>query len=121
MKRGIKLKKLLKPTLVIIILLALILPIERKSNNPYLGKYCYDGNTNITIELKDNNSFVLSQAFGKGDECLAGKYSVKDNNIQLNFNNKSYDAIYKNLLTGKINGSVIYLKDSEKSFHLIKL
>lgn len=98
--------KSLTISIIIIILLAFLLPSNRHLN-PYSGKYFCQTSTSIILELKKDNNFTLVNTFGKDEESIYGKYSIKDNKIILIPNN-SFSCLFNNKhISGKVEGTRI--------------
>lgn len=85
------------------------------SSNLYSGTYTCDENSRLILKLRGDYTFELINSFGKNSECNDGKYSVKDNNIILEFNKEPNIYSFKNL-SGKVQGSKLSFDKDKLAF-----
>ncbi|SHI46006.1 hypothetical protein SAMN02745163_00305 [Clostridium cavendishii DSM 21758] len=100
--------------------LAVIL-IGKSDYNTYTGTYCCEGSTNISIKLKSDDSFELVRQSNRSSEVINGKYSIYDNNFELEFNDKDNEELFKDLSKGKVYGSTLIIENKHKTFSFKKL
>jgi len=95
------------------VVLVIIWSIYNKSIGPFSGTYNLKQNPSLVLKLKDDHTFVLSNAMGKNSEFTEGKYTVDDdNNIKLVLEK---DSPYKSLI-GKVKGSTIEMSSMNGEF-----
>jgi hypothetical protein len=97
------------------ILVSMTISIGGCGNNLYAGTYSCQGNSGLTLKLKNNYTFELINTFGKNSEYEQGKYLISDNNIILEFNNEINIYCLKNL-TGKVEGSKLSFNKNSFEF-----
>ena len=95
------------------IILLLLWSVYNNNTGPYSGTYNLKQNPNLVLKLKDDHTFVLSNAMGKNSEFTEGKYTVDDDNNIALFPEK--DSPYK-ALTGKVRGSIIEMSSRNEEF-----
>lgn len=106
----------MKKILSILILVLIIISLSSCTYNPYTGIYSYKGNTNITLKLNDDNSFILVDNLDKDSEYFEGSYSINDNIISLKFNGRNSAKIFSGISHGKFKGSEICFDKSNDIF-----
>lgn len=74
---------------------------------PYSGLYSFSQDANLVLKINDNSTFIIYNVVGKTTELVNGKYTVDNNNITLVPNKENIDKFMTEMLTGKIEGSVI--------------
>lgn len=86
------------------------------SDNPYSGSYECKENSNISLDLNNDNSFAMAIVIGKNSEYLEGTYKIKDNKIELNFKKDKNNEVEYDFLKGKIKGSELIFDDCNEEF-----
>ncbi|MBL4935600.1 hypothetical protein JK636_07495 [Clostridium sp. YIM B02515] len=91
----------------LVFVILLIYLFAGNNTGSYSGIYDFKENPNITLKVNDNDTFTLYSNIGKTSELVRGKYTVKDNNIELVPSKDNIDKYTFLPLQGNIEGSSI--------------
>lgn len=81
------------------------------NDNPYVGKY--ESSDNVILELNKNNKCTMINTLYKEAVYTNGKYTLKDNNINITFDKKQTNYFGVSSLSGKFEGNRIKLKNTK--------
>jgi hypothetical protein len=98
---------------VIFIFLILIISsicLTACSENPYIGKY--ESSNNTILELSANNDCTIINNVYKEAFYTNGKYVIKDNKINITFENNEQNYYGVSSLNGEFEGSKIKISNS---------
>ncbi|OOM70449.1 hypothetical protein CLPUN_52200 [Clostridium puniceum] len=95
-------KKIISILLVFIII---SIVIANHNNDSYTGKYKDSNNT--ILELSSNGKCTIINSFYKDVFYTYGKYTIKDNEIEINFDKDKENYLRVESLEGKVKGSNI--------------
>lgn len=99
-----------------LVLIIIFIFVHQGTSTAYSGDYIYSLNANISITLKQDNTFELNEALGKYDSIETGKYTIKDNEIKMEFlvdDGTSHPPVVKK---GQFYGNKLILQSFAGSF-----
>jgi hypothetical protein len=115
--------KILKKTIIVmffatICVLFVAFSKSPYTGNPYTGKY--ESQSNMILELDNNNKCTIVKPLYKDAFYTAGKYTVdNDNNIKITFTDNDTNYFGKPFIEGKVEGSKIeFTSDGGNSIFL---
>ncbi|WP_234120219.1 hypothetical protein [Clostridium hydrogenum] len=105
-------KKVIFSIIIVVIIAAWILHGLNEDNgyngNPYLGRYnCVQDNTDLVL-YKNNKCTMIIKSY-KEAFYTSGKYVIRDNRIEVNFDKKKINYYGASKLKGKFEGDRIKL------------
>lgn len=103
-------------TALVVLIIGCVLGFEKCQYNgdPYIGKYECPKYRTILILSKDNKFTIIDNLY-KEAFCINGKYSIKDNNIELIVDKDRVNNCEKAYFKGKVKGSRIELNGLHKN------
>lgn len=106
----------MKKQILIALLGLTVISITACSQNPYSGTYACKGNDNLILKLNSNNTCNLINTFYKNSEIVKGNYKINNNNIEINFAEKSGLDFYDKVMKGTVEGENIEIKNLNIEF-----
>lgn len=107
----------MKKILYVLIILIFSSFMAACNDNPYVGKYKSADNT--ILELNKNNNCTIINTLYKEAFYTNGKYTLKDNNINITFDKKQTNYFGVSSLSGKFEGNRIKLNNTKGNKYYI--
>lgn len=85
--------------------------------NPYSGRY--EAKDNTILKLKSDNNCTIIINLYRNAFYVDGKYTIEDNNININFNDKKANYFETSTLKGKVEGGRIKLYNSAEKEYMV--
>jgi uncharacterized lipoprotein YajG len=100
----------MKKFIILLVVALTLLILSSCSSNPYSGKYVYNKDTTVNLNLDNDNTFSITETMGKFADISYGKYTINNNIIKLKFNETNVFNASNKILEGEVEGSRIVFK-----------